>query len=316
MHTLLSGIVGSTAYGLAHEGSDVDRLGVFAVNTDRLHGLARPAESRVTKGPDITMHEAAKWCRLALAGNPTVMELVWLPEELYEVKTGLGAELIDIRSAFLSAPRVRNAYLGYATQQFKKLESRGDGTFSADLRNRTEKHARHLWRLCHQGLELYTTGNLPIRLENPGAFHEFGAAVARDPAVARSMLASYEADFNHVRSVLPSEPDQATVEGWLLDVRRAFYRDCESEREGDMGAREDYMTMRRAAMNLTELGDEAAGPILAATAATLRKASASETAFIRLAKAGVQSEMIDLAWAVIGESRPGGPAVVPVEKAE
>lgn len=76
-----------------------------------------------------------------------------------------------------------------------------------------------------------------------------------------------------------------------------------------MGAREDYMTMRRAAMNLAELGDAAAGPILAATAATLRKASANETAFIRLAKAGVQNEMIDLAWAVIGEARPGGPAV-------
>ena len=150
---LLSGIVGSTAYGLAHEGSDVDRLGMFAAPTDDLHGLHPPKESHVTTKPDSTLHEAAKWCRLALRGNPTVTELVWLPDELYEVRTPLGDELIGIRTTLLSAKRVRDAYLGYATQQFRKLESR-DGD------HRTAKHARHLKRLCHQGLELYTSGRL------------------------------------------------------------------------------------------------------------------------------------------------------------
>lgn len=226
MNTLLSGIVGSTAYGLAHAGSDVDRLGVFAVDTVKLHGLSRPPESRVTTDPDVTMHEAAKWCRLALAGNPTVMELVWLPEELYTVKTGLGEELINIRSAFLSAQRVRNAYFGYATQQFRKLESRGDGTFGADLAKRTEKHARHLARLLIQGLNLWETGYLPIRLEHPEPVVSFGERVAAgDIDVARALMSKFEDEFDSKRTVLPSEPDEATVEGWLLDVRREFYRD-------------------------------------------------------------------------------------------
>jgi predicted nucleotidyltransferase len=148
-HVLLSGIVGSTAYGLAHEGSDVDRLGVFAAPTEKLHGLHRPKESHVSTAPDRTLHEVAKWCRLALSGNPTAMELVWLPTGLYEVRTPLGDELIGIRSSFLSRQRVRDAYLGYATQQFRRLERRGGGSFSADTRRRTAKHARHLKRLCH-----------------------------------------------------------------------------------------------------------------------------------------------------------------------
>jgi predicted nucleotidyltransferase len=224
VNTLLSGIVGSTAYGLAHPGSDVDRLGLFAVDTVELHGLRRHTESVVTKDPDLTLHEAAKWCRLALGGNPTVMELVWLPDELYEVRTPLGDELIGIRSSFLSAKRVRNAYLGYADQQFRKLESRGDGTFSADTRKRTEKHARHLWRLCYQGLALYTTGDLPIRVENPEAFREFGEAVGREPLVAKSMITSYEHDFNTARSVLPAEPDDRAAEAWLRKVRAEFYQ--------------------------------------------------------------------------------------------
>ncbi|MCZ4511792.1 hypothetical protein O3Q52_27155 [Streptomyces sp. ActVer] len=37
---LLSGIVGSTAYGLAHAGSDVDRLGMLAIFRSPCRGFA------------------------------------------------------------------------------------------------------------------------------------------------------------------------------------------------------------------------------------------------------------------------------------
>ncbi|MBE8471849.1 nucleotidyltransferase domain-containing protein [Streptomyces justiciae] len=215
-NVLLSGIVGSTAYGLAHAGSDVDRLGMFAAPTEALHGLHRPKESHVSTAPDSTLHEAAKWCRLALGGNPTATELAWLPPELYEVRTPLGDELIGLRTAFLSAKRVRDAYLGYATQQFRRLESR-----EADAR--TAKHARHLKRLCHQGLELYTTGHLTIRLENPQEYVEFGDRVAADPTAARPVLAYYESAFAESRPALPEQPDEAAVEAWLRRVRAHFY---------------------------------------------------------------------------------------------
>ncbi|WP_037908438.1 nucleotidyltransferase domain-containing protein [Actinacidiphila yeochonensis] len=222
-HTLLSGIVGSTAYGLAREGSDIDRLGVFAVPTEELHGLRRPAETHVTRAPDSTLHEAAKWCRLALAGNPTVLELVWLPDRLYETRTPLGDELIGIRTAFVSGERVRRAYLGYATQQFKRLYDRGDGTFSVDARHRTAKHARHLRRLCHQGYTLYTTGRLEIEVDDPQAYFDFGERVARDAMAALPMLDDYQDRFDRTASALPDEPDEAPVEAWLRRVRRHFY---------------------------------------------------------------------------------------------
>ncbi|GAA3815970.1 DNA polymerase beta superfamily protein [Streptomyces chiangmaiensis] len=222
-HILLSGIVGSTAYGLAHAGSDVDRLGVFAAPTQTLHGLHRPKESHVGTAPDRTFHEAAKWCRLALRGNPSATELVWLPEELYEVRTALGDELIGIRRSFLSARRVRDAYLGYATQPVRRLESRSAGSLSEDLRRRTAKHARHLKRLCHQGLELYATGHLTVRLEDAQEYHAFGDRVAEDATVARSLLRYYENAFDEARCVLPQEPDEAAVESWLHRVRAHFY---------------------------------------------------------------------------------------------
>jgi uncharacterized protein len=215
-HVLLCGIVGSTAYGLAGPHSDVDRLGVFAAPTSALLGLTTPPETYVSSRPDVTLHEARKYCLLALAGNPTVGELMWLPAELYDTMTPLGEELIERRAAFLSAKRTRDAYLGYATQQFKRLESKG-------VDKRTAKHARHLYRLCFQGFELYSTGHLPIRLEDPEKFITFGEEVAAgDIDQAKRMLARYERLFDETKTRLPEEPDSRAVEEWLRKVRAAF----------------------------------------------------------------------------------------------
>src|SRR5208282_2393907 len=119
-------------YGLDTEDSDVDRLGVFAAPTERLLSLHPPKPSVVFCKPDATFHEAGKFAALALKVNPTITELMWLPDDLYETRTPLGDALFGIRGAFLSRTAARNAYLGYSTQQFKRLENRGDGSFSAD----------------------------------------------------------------------------------------------------------------------------------------------------------------------------------------
>lgn len=222
MNILLSGMVGSTAYGLAGPDSDIDRLGVFAAPTTDLHGLSWPAESVVSSKPDATYHEARKFAVLALGGNPTVSELMWL--DSHDVKTTLGEELIGLRTAFLSAKRTRDAYLGYASRQFGKLEARGDGSFSADTRKRTAKHARHLMRLCHQGYQLYATGRVEIRLAEPQDFLDFGEDVAGgNIELAREMIAHYEHLFDTTPTVLPDEPDKPAVEDWLLRVRAAYY---------------------------------------------------------------------------------------------
>jgi predicted nucleotidyltransferase len=236
MHLLLSGIVGSVAYGLAGPGSDVDRIGVFAAPTVAFHGLHPPRESVVTTEPDVTLHEARKYALLALSGNPTATELMWLPEDCYETRTEFGERLIAIRSAFLSAPRVRDAYLGYASQQFRKLTTRdsdgsksGRGARRAELelsqvggRRRSAKHARHLARLLHQGRVLYATGVLEIRLADPEWFRAFGERVAGGALdEAEALVAAAEQDFDRIRTPLPDRPDEETVERWLLDVRAA-----------------------------------------------------------------------------------------------
>ncbi|WP_442907047.1 nucleotidyltransferase domain-containing protein [Kitasatospora sp. NBC_01250] len=218
VRVLLSGVVGSTAYGLARPGSDVDRLGVFAVATEELHGLRRPAESVVTTAPDRTFHEAAKWCRLALVCNPTAGELLWLPEDLYEERTPLGSELIGLRHSFLSAGAVRSAYLGYAGQQLRKLRTRD--TSLPETRARAAKHARHLVRLVEQAVGLHETGELRVRLAEPERIWELGERIADRPESAEPLLAEAEHRLDRP-GVLPAAPDERPVEDWLRRVRLA-----------------------------------------------------------------------------------------------
>lgn len=227
MQPLLSGIVGSVAYGLDHAGSDKDWLGVYAVPTTELFGLdLKAVDQKATvrvRDPDITLHEARKMALLLLAANPTASELLWLPEELYELRTALGDELIGLRTEVLSAPKVRGAYLQYATRQMPRLERAIDRAGTEVERDGVAKDARHLARILYQGIELYETGVLRVRLDDPGWFREFGDRVAKGHVFdALDLAASAERRMDRARSPLPEQPNRAAVDAWLRRVRLSF----------------------------------------------------------------------------------------------
>lgn len=222
---LLSGVVGSHAYGLAHVNSDVDSLRVSAAPTEQFLGLRTPvgkAASHVTTNPDVTVHEVGKYLGLCLVSNPTVTELLWLPDEMYTVRTELGHELVELRTHLVSAQYVHAAYLGYAYAQFKKLRARGT-TFSSDTAARTEKHARHLLRLIDGGTQLYVTGHLDVRLKDPERYREFGREIATNPESglkrAEELLAAAHMKIEQARSPLPNFPDESRADAWLRSVR-------------------------------------------------------------------------------------------------
>lgn len=220
---LLQGVVGSTAYGLAHEGSDIDRLGVFTYRTEEFFQLTQPKDSIVSAQPDVTWHEAAKALRLITSCNPTAMEALWLEE--YDVCTSLGQELVDLRYRLYSATGVRNAYLGYATQQFRKLQNRLSPLASTVHSPEQEaKHARHLVRLVIQGTRLHQTGELVIRLPDPQFVRDLGEDFARNPQMAAEFLADAEAKFDQP-GVLPEAPDMDAANSWLRKVRLAYLDD-------------------------------------------------------------------------------------------
>jgi len=153
---ILSGVVGSQAYGLATELSDTDLAGVYVAPLEDVLGLhGRDVVDHTITGhnPDFQYHELGKFCRLALSMNPTIIELLWLPTDLYQERSGAGLRLVGMRDLFLSRRAVKT-YGGYAIQQASKI---GRGTDPA-------KRARHAVRLLIQAEHVLAHGEVLVRL--------------------------------------------------------------------------------------------------------------------------------------------------------
>ena len=151
-------VIGSQAYGLAGEASDVDRRGIYLPAAEvhwSLYGVPEQLENNEAQE---AYWELQKFLILALKANPNVLECLFTP--LVETATPMAKELREIRSIFLSR-LVYQTYNGYVLSQFKKMQ--------ADLRNQGEvkwKHVMHLIRLLLSGIEVLRTGFLSVRVDS------------------------------------------------------------------------------------------------------------------------------------------------------
>lgn len=214
---IMQGITGSKAYGLDTPTSDTDIKGVFVEPTLNLVGLNKPDDTHVSTGPDLEYHELGKFLKLALQCNPSVIELMWLDD--YQILETEFELIRSIRTDFLSTGRVIGAYGGYAMSQIKRLQDRGDGSFSSDTRKRTAKHARHLFRLLDQGMELLTTGGLHVRVANRDELFALGE-MSVDKIVEEFHRKDTAFRLAEERSVLPDQPDYEKVDIYLRSIRQ------------------------------------------------------------------------------------------------
>ena len=139
-------IIGSQAYGLAGDESDIDRRGIYLPPAElhwSLYGVPEQLEIHETQE---AYWEIQKFLILALKANPNVLECLYSP--MVEHKTPLAEELLQMRSSFLSR-LVYQTYNGYVMSQFKKMQT--------DIRNQGQvkwKHVMHLIRLLISGITM------------------------------------------------------------------------------------------------------------------------------------------------------------------
>jgi len=112
---------GSQAYGLATPASDVDLKGVLVGPAAWYHGYLGGPEQVELSG-DHVRYELRKYFRLAAAANPTVLELLWTPQECHVHITPAGERLLAAREQFLSL-RVKDSFSGYAMSQLGRIKT-------------------------------------------------------------------------------------------------------------------------------------------------------------------------------------------------
>ncbi|MCX4822100.1 nucleotidyltransferase domain-containing protein [Streptomyces sp. NBC_01142] len=214
-HTIYSCVMGSRAFGLATDGSDTDRRGVFLAPAPLYWRMDKPPTHVQGPADEQFSWELERFLELALRANPNVLECLHSP--LVERLDHTGRELLSLRGAFLSREAHRT-FVRYAVGQRKKLE--------ADVRRHGAprwKHAMHLLRLLACCRDLLRSGELVIDV---GADRERLLEVKRGevawPRVEAWMTRlAEEADAAAPGSPLPREPDRARVEDFLVRTRRA-----------------------------------------------------------------------------------------------
>jgi uncharacterized protein len=117
---ILKTLSGSRAHGLAREGSDTDTRGVCIPPAKFLIGLSR-FEQHESDGGDHVTYSLTKFVRLALQGNPNIMESLFAHEDDILFIGDAGRQLIEARECFLSK-QIGRRFRGYAIDQLKRME--------------------------------------------------------------------------------------------------------------------------------------------------------------------------------------------------
>jgi predicted nucleotidyltransferase len=209
-------VVGSRAFGLSHEESDIDRRGIYlppATLHWSLYGVPEQLESHDTQE---TYWELQKFLLLALKANPNILECLYSP--IIEYATPLANDLLKLRELFLSQ-LVYQTYNGYVMSQFKKMQQ--------DLRNRgtiKPKHAMHLIRLLLAGITVLREGYVPVEVGQ----HRDALLAIRHEAMSweevntwrLSLHKEFDAAFRQTK--LPERPDYDRVNDFLVRARRGM----------------------------------------------------------------------------------------------
>jgi len=170
---------------------------------------------------DVIIYSARKWARLAVAGNPTVLLVLFVPDEEVVFRNEAGAELTGNAHRFVSR-LAAGRFLGYLKAQ-KAAMTGGTGAHT----NRPElvavhgydtKYAMHALRLGLQGIELLTTGRITLPVPEPHrAYLRSIRRGERSLAEVLDAVTDAEARLTQLRDspAIPDQPDRRWVDDWL-----------------------------------------------------------------------------------------------------
>ncbi len=120
--TIFRTLSGSRLYGTSDEDSDYDYRGVCIPPERYWWGFKSRFSQYTPSHEDVCIHGLQKFVQLAAQNNPNIIELLWVPEEYWEIGTPYWRRIVAHRDLFLSK-RCYHTFRGYAHSQLRRMRN-------------------------------------------------------------------------------------------------------------------------------------------------------------------------------------------------
>lgn len=239
--TILRVPAGSTLHGLHVPGTDDrDEVGICIEDIDAAMGFSefeqfiyRTAAEREGKQDapshagdlDLTIFSLRKFLRLAMQGNPQILQCLFVPASLCLHRDARGGQLQDLAPLIVSR-QAGLRYLGYLEAQRQRLlGERGQKKVNRPGLEATHgfdtKYAMHILRLGYQGVELMSTGRLTLPMaEDHRAFvyaTRLGEVPLQDVLTRAGELERQIKDLL-LDAPIPATPAREHLEAWMTSM--------------------------------------------------------------------------------------------------
>lgn len=239
--TILRVPAGSTLHGLNVPGTDdSDEVGICIEDIDAAIGFSefeqfiyRTAAEREGKHDapsqagdlDLTIFSLRKFLRLAMQGNPQIIQCLFVPSSLCLKRDARGAQLQELAPLIVSR-HCGARYLGYLEAQRQRLlgergQKRNNRPALEEKFGYDTKYAMHILRLGFQGVELMSTGKLTLPIvEKDRAFVyavRCGEMPIQDALTKAGELERQIKDLL-LDAPIPAEPAREAVQAWMVSM--------------------------------------------------------------------------------------------------
>lgn len=240
-HTIIRVPCGSTLTGLNVPGKDDrDEMGVAIEPIKEFVGFSefdqliyrsaaeREGKHDVPSQPgdlDLTIYSLKKFLRLAMQGNPQLVQVFFVPQKMWVSGDARGAQLQELAPLIISK-QAGYRYLGYLEAQRQRLL----GERGQKKVNRPEleekfgfdtKYAMHILRLGFQGVELLLTGRISFPMQEKDRAFCYATRVGEVPL--NDVLTKAGELEREIKDLikdgpLNDKPDIEAVEAWMVNM--------------------------------------------------------------------------------------------------
>lgn len=250
-NTMYETIMGSVAYGVSSDTSDMDVYGwcippkdmVFPHLSGEIQGFGRQKKrfdqfqehhvlrqdslGGAGRNYDISIYNIVKYFQLCMDNNPNMIDSLFTPQECVLHITQIGAMVRDSRRIFLHKG-CWHKFKGYAYSQLHKMSSKNPEGKRKELREQfgfDVKFAYHVVRLLDECEQILRGGDLDLRRNR-----EHLKAIRRGDLTeddirkwASDKEKQLETLYNSDQCAIPYSPDEEKIKKLLLECLEHHY---------------------------------------------------------------------------------------------